>query len=240
MIALEGLLIGFLLLQSTEELEERVRQLTERRQQLQSDLAEIEASLKEAERELNKAKAAAVTTSGQSVHAVVATDTALYEIPKFKRRIFLLPEGTEVILGDLADNEPFIEAVVDGTRGFLSYTYLKKEPLVTAYIDGLVEAKREEREAQRGRQKQEKMAAEQKAKEARLAAMIKKWGRELGTIIAERKVTVRMTQEQVIDAWGKPKDINKTISANRVHEQWVYGLGSYLYFEQGILKTIQN
>ena len=74
----------------------------------------------------------------------------------------------------------------------------------------------------------------------RLAAMIKKWGKELGTIIAERKVRIGMTQEQVIDAWGKPKDINKTISRNTVHEQWVYGLGSYLYFEVGVLTTIQN
>jgi len=91
MIALKALLIGFLLLQSTEELEQRVQQLRERRQQLQSDLAEIEASLKETERQLIKAKAAAATTSeGLSeaespsdggVETVVTIDTYLFKRP---------------------------------------------------------------------------------------------------------------------------------------------------------------
>lgn len=40
--------------------------------------------------------------------------------------------------------------------------------------------------------------------------------------------------------WGKPEKINRTIYPSHVREQWVYGTGNYLYFENDILVTIQN
>lgn len=64
-------------------------------------------------------------------------------------------------------------------------------------------------------------------------------------IIKTRKksegVRIGMTQEEVLKSnWGKPNHINKTTTANGEHEQWVYGNGNYLYFDGGILTTIQN
>lgn len=53
-------------------------------------------------------------------------------------------------------------------------------------------------------------------------------------------VNIGMSQEDVLaSSWGKPGKINRTIGAGYTHEQWVYG-GSYLYFRDGILTTIQN
>jgi hypothetical protein len=53
-------------------------------------------------------------------------------------------------------------------------------------------------------------------------------------------VSLGMNQQDVIDSsWGKPNKINRTTYSFGVHEQWVYD-GGYLYFENGILKTIQN
>jgi len=49
-----------------------------------------------------------------------------------------------------------------------------------------------------------------------------------------------MTKNMCLDSWGSPSDINKTIGSFGVHEQWVYGLGSYVYFENGVITTIQN
>ena len=46
--------------------------------------------------------------------------------------------------------------------------------------------------------------------------------------------------EVLASSWGKPQSINKTIRASgAVHEQWVYGNRNYLYFENGLLTTIQ-
>lgn len=53
-------------------------------------------------------------------------------------------------------------------------------------------------------------------------------------------IEIGMTQEEVIESIGKPKDINKTTTANGVSEQWVYDGYKYLYFEDGVLVTIQE
>ncbi|MES2634066.1 MAG: hypothetical protein V4669_13915 [Pseudomonadota bacterium] len=61
--------------------------------------------------------------------------------------------------------------------------------------------------------------------------------------LAKRKkegVRIGMSPEEVIlSSWGKPRKINRTTTATRQREQWVYD-GGYLYFENGILVTIQN
>lgn len=60
------------------------------------------------------------------------------------------------------------------------------------------------------------------------------------SIARTKGVTLGMTQEEVLGSnWGKPRKVNRTIYSFGVHEQWVYD-GGYLYFENGILKTIQN
>ena len=58
-------------------------------------------------------------------------------------------------------------------------------------------------------------------------------------------VRLGMTEQDVLDSsWGKPDEINRTTYTFGVHEQWVYRgayyNNSYLYFEDGILTTIQN
>ncbi|OPY59456.1 MAG: hypothetical protein A4E55_00226 [Pelotomaculum sp. PtaU1.Bin035] len=54
-------------------------------------------------------------------------------------------------------------------------------------------------------------------------------------------VRIGMTQQEVLNSsWGKPKSVNKTTTQYGIHEQWVYGNNNYLYFEDGILTTIQN
>jgi hypothetical protein len=67
-----------------------------------------------------------------------------------------------------------------------------------------------------------------------------KWSARAWSAIENEKVFVGMTTEQVIMSWGKPTDVNRTRVGRAVHEQWVYGNGTYLYFDNGILTGIQN
>ena len=55
-------------------------------------------------------------------------------------------------------------------------------------------------------------------------------------------VSIGMTAERVLQSnWGKPTQINRTTTSHGTREQWVYrGQRSYLYFEDGILTSIQN
>lgn len=80
-------------------------------------------------------------------------------------------------------------------------------------------------------------AADQKAKALAEATQRKKelaqWRKE--------GVSIGMTAERVrLSMWGKPQRINTTTNAYGVREQWVYGGGNYLYFQDGILTSIQN
>ena len=54
-------------------------------------------------------------------------------------------------------------------------------------------------------------------------------------------VFIGMTSDEVLKSkWGEPRKINRTTTAYGVREQWVYEGYKYLYFEDGILTTIQN
>jgi len=68
---------------------------------------------------------------------------------------------------------------------------------------------------------------------------IYKWFSKVWTAIEAEKVFIGMTAEQARMSWGKPDDVNKTITGNVKYEQWVYA-GSYLYFKNDILSSIQN
>lgn len=70
--------------------------------------------------------------------------------------------------------------------------------------------------------------------------MIDNYGETNGKLIITGKVRIGFTAEMCRNAWGRPSDINRTTTAYGVHEQWVYDSGNYLYFEDGILTTIQN
>jgi len=57
--------------------------------------------------------------------------------------------------------------------------------------------------------------------------------------LAQGKIWVGATDKQAILSWGRPEDVNRTITANKVHEQWVYS-GGYIYIENGIVTAMQN
>jgi len=71
-------------------------------------------------------------------------------------------------------------------------------------------------------------------------ALINVHGKEIADLILRKNVKLGFTTEMCILSWGYPDKINKTTGSYGVHEQWVYGNGRYLYFENGILTTIQN
>ena len=88
----------------------------------------------------------------------------------------------------------------------------------------------------------EKKNAKQLAQEeaAYKAKLIRKYGKRKASIILEERVEIGFTKEMCIEAWGEPYDINRTITKYGTHEQWVYGSGSYLYFDGNTLTAIQN
>lgn len=64
--------------------------------------------------------------------------------------------------------------------------------------------------------------------------------------LPQKPAVIGMTPEQVQTEtnWGYPTQVNRTVTANGVREQWVYRDASYrsqyLYFVNGKLTAIQN
>lgn len=76
--------------------------------------------------------------------------------------------------------------------------------------------------------------------EQRRKLIIAKYGQRNGLLILEGKVRIGFSKAMCEEAWGKPQDINRSTGSWGVHEQWCYSDGSYLYFENGKLTSIQN
>lgn len=88
---------------------------------------------------------------------------------------------------------------------------------------------------------EQKAIAEQiiKEKKEREAYILKKYGNYYGKLILNNRIRIGMNKNMVLESWGNPNDINRTISSYGVHEQWCYD-DAYLYFEDGKLTTIQD
>ena len=66
-----------------------------------------------------------------------------------------------------------------------------------------------------------------------------KWGSATAKDIVEGYVRLGWNKAKCRISWGEPRDINTSIGVWGRHEQWCY-YSSYLYFENGILTSIQN
>ena len=80
----------------------------------------------------------------------------------------------------------------------------------------------------------------EKQRNEKHARLIKKYGKSIAKEMMDGYVRIGWTKEMCIESWGEPERINKTTSKYYISEQWVYDGGSYLYFENGKLVTIQN
>lgn len=66
------------------------------------------------------------------------------------------------------------------------------------------------------------------------------WSPDDCRTIVDGKIRVGMTREMVRAAWGSPEHVNTTVYKSGVHEQWVYGSGQYVYFENGEMTSLQQ
>ena len=70
--------------------------------------------------------------------------------------------------------------------------------------------------------------------------LIKQYGKTNANLIMNKDIKLGFTKQMVIEAYGQPYDINKTVGTYGTHEQWIYKYDIYLYFENGKLTDIQR
>jgi len=99
------------------------------------------------------------------------------------------------------------------------------------------EAARRREEIDAARRGQEIIAATERRRQEISA---KQWPETIKQAVLAQRVQIGMTTEQVTASWGRPQQVNETITSTTRHEQWVYPGSTYLDFTNGTLTTIQR
>lgn len=139
-------------------------------------------------------------------------------------------------LSDLNQIKESLEAVTPDMK-----EYVSAQKLITDVKSRIAKA-----EQARDAELEKKRKAEEDAKFTKAGKRIHSkhpdWSADICNTIGKGQIYIGMTDDQVRAAWGRPYRVNRTTSANGVHEQWVMHEmgGSYVYFEDGICTTVQN
>lgn len=104
-------------------------------------------------------------------------------------------------------------------------------------------AKKKQEEAEKERMRKERAAREQE----RRISLIKKYGEKVGSKIADGKVFIGMTKEQLIESKGNPCDKSSKTNSSGRYEIWTYGclevavfgFGDYYYVHLANDKVVQ-
>ncbi len=81
-----------------------------------------------------------------------------------------------------------------------------------------------------------------KASEARTRKLVTAhpdWSDEVLVLVICGGIQVGMTADQLRESWGKPEEINSTVTASSSHDQWVYGSRRYVYVRDGTVTSWQ-
>ena len=107
--------------------------------------------------------------------------------------------------------------------------------------DGLTHRENVRNEEQnRAKANRERLAQIEREEKEYKNNLIKRYGQANAKLILNGEVRIGFTKAMCEEAWGAPDYINNTISSYGTWEQWVYGIGSYLYFSGNKLVVIQN
>ena len=113
----------------------------------------------------------------------------------------------------------------DSKKGFQKIGYTLEENGAIVTYDRLLQL------AEESNRKYDKPEAIKPQRELQLSA------EEIKKLLTNKEVRIGMTAEQVIRLCGKPNRINESVNARSKSEQWVYGSGIYMHFDNGILTS---
>lgn len=166
--------------------------------------------------------------------------TLLYDKPNGFKSLSRLNRGDRVKVVEILDEH--YKVYFNGIYGYVLKSGFRIESEVIeenkkkAEITEQKKIKEQERiEREKQLELQRKLAEIKRKKE-----LINKYGQTNGIKIFAGYIWIGMTKEMVLESWGEPKDINRTVGSWGVHEQWIYYGDKYLYIENGKLTSWQD
>lgn len=185
-------------------------------------------------------------SSGQKVLEIKSGERIYSNVSTRSTVVYSTTDITEAVILHV-DNSYFVRVLVNGQDGYAP---------VPAFVDqNLISSLRNEYRARQQRSEPERVEPEvrinydqQRALEAenrrkRFINNNPNLSASIRNQILNGQISIGMSREMAEASWGKPRDINRTVTSTMVREQWVYGTISnrrYLYFRNGILDSFQD
>jgi type II secretory pathway pseudopilin PulG len=112
--------------------------------------------------------------------------------------------------------------------------------IILTIIFGIVlsSLNRKKRQEEEKKKKEEEKKLIQKLIEEKKAMLIQKYGEEIGLKLLYNEYWIGMTEEQIIDAKGKPTKIDTEVLKTKTKKTLVYGnksSGDYFVLENGVV-----
>lgn len=211
-------------------------ELIEARKIIQHQITNLSIQLDSIEKLITNFDIKELEAKSLKLKCIVSKNTYLSSKPDFSgEKIIDVVENDAVLLIDITESGYLYVAFQD-KKGYL----LKNEVYNSNELESVFNSKMLFYNTES--QKRDSIVIDSIKEQIKIknAQYIRKYGKELGSLILQKKVKIGMTSEMCVEAWGKPNDINRTTGSWGTHEQWVYDNDCYLYFENGILTTIQN
>ncbi|GAB2488452.1 hypothetical protein GCM10027164_17070 [Algoriphagus taiwanensis] len=157
--------------------------------------------------------------------------------------------GTKARLLDIEKDH--VKVRINNEIGYISQAFIDKPSPLKEYFDQykIFIAEQEKQRKIREQEIKDSIYQEnlkvQDAKlkayrEARKKELIKKYGPTSGEKVFNKLIWIGMTEEMLLDSWGSPNDINRTVTSSLVRKQYVYSGGRYVYVENGKVVAWQD
>lgn len=176
--------------------------------------------------------------------------TVIYDNAPFRKT----PENTGLMINRIKAKKKLLltgvyndhlKVRIDTTEGFISIAFIDlSHPDLKKYFDDYRSQIRNRQEAERDSIAKETFRQEQLINNTifqnNLTKFTKKYGSEIGKKIAFGHIWIGMSREMLIESQGYPLNINRTVSASIVNEQFVYPNQKYIYVENGKVRAWQD
>ncbi len=136
--------------------------------------------------------------------------------------ILVLPAGTKVTV--TGSDSVYYKVVYEGDEGYIFKRHADIE--LTGEQEQAAKEEREEVVQNRIEQPEREMS--------RFEYLEKKYGTNVAAQINAGKIWRGMTAQMVLDSWGNPQKINRSITPNSVKEEWIYK-NTWLFIENNTL-----
>jgi len=116
----------------------------------------------------------------------------------------------------------------------------EKEKAEKLKIENKMQAEKKKKDQQNAIAKRIQAEKEEKIEiEKRKNSLFEKYGSEVGLKVFEKQIWIGMTKAMLIDSWGNPSDVNRSVGSWGVHEQCVF-YGRFVYVQNEIVTSWQD